>query len=102
LRELLGALFIYFISPILWLLLIILIIYVVLGWLMAFGIVQPYNPTTRGILRFTESILNPLLRPIRRMLPRTGQFDFSVLVLALIIVFLREYAIPRLISLVPF
>jgi uncharacterized protein YggT (Ycf19 family) len=64
--------------------------------------VQPYNPTTRGILRFTESILNPLLRPIRRMLPRTGQFDFSVLVLALIIVFLREYAIPRLISLVPF
>jgi len=102
LRELLGALFVYFISPVLWLLLIILIVYVVLSWLMAFGIVQRHNPTTRGILGFTESILEPLLRPIRRMLPRTGGFDFSVLILALIIVFLRDYAIPRLISLVPF
>lgn len=100
-RELLGALFVYFISPILWLLLIIMIIYVVLGWLIVGGVVQPYNPTTRQILNFCESILNPLLKPIRRMLPRTGQFDFSLLILGLIIVFLREYAIPRVISLIP-
>jgi YggT family protein len=101
LRELLTALFIYFISPVLWLLMIIIIIYVVLGWLIVGGVVSQYNPTTRQILRFTESILNPMLRPIRRIVPPIGQLDLSVFVLALVVSFLQGYAIPRLISLVP-
>ncbi len=101
-RELLGALFIYFISPILWLLNIIIIVYLVLGWLIAFGVVQQYNPNARGIMRFCESILNPMLRPLRKILPRIGMLDLSLLALILIVSFLQGYAIPRLISLVPF
>jgi YggT family protein len=101
LQELLFALFRYFISPVLWLLLIIILVYVVMSWLIVGGVVSQYNPTTRQILRFIESILNPLLRPIRMIVPRIGQLDLSVFVLALIISFLDGYAIPRLISLVP-
>jgi YggT family protein len=100
-QELLFALFRYFISPVLWLLLIVIIVYVVMSWLIVGGVVSPYNTTTRQILRFLESILNPLLRPIRRIIPPIGQLDLSVFVLALIISFLEGYAIPRLIHLVP-
>jgi len=102
LRELLGALFIYFISPILWLLQLVIIVYVVLSWLLVFGVVPRYNPTTRGIMNFCESIINPLVRPIRMIIPRIGMLDFSLYILILIIAFLQGYAIPRLISLVPF
>jgi YggT family protein len=102
LRELLTALFIYFISPVLWLLLIVIIVYVVMSWLIVGGVVSPYNPTSRQILRLLESILNPLLKPIRKIIPPIGMLDLSVFVLALIISFLDRYAIPRLISLVPF
>jgi len=102
LRELLGALFVYFISPVLWLLQILIIVYVVLSWLIVGGVVSHYNPTTRQIMGFCESILNPMLRPIRRIVPRIGQLDLSLFVLILIVAFLQGYALPRLISLVPF
>jgi YggT family protein len=101
LRELLFAIFFYFISPILWLLMITAIVYVVLSWLIVGGVVSQYNPTTRGILRFTESILNPMIKPLRRILPRIGMLDLSLFVLMLILSFLQGYGIPKLISLVP-
>lgn len=101
-RELLGALFVYFISPVLWLLQIVIIVYVVMGWLIIGGVVQQYNPTTRQIMQFCGSIVDPLCRPLRRFLPRLGALDLSLFALILIIGFLQGYAIPRLISLVPF
>ena len=101
-RELLGAIFVYFISPVLWLLNIIIIIYLVLGWLIVFGVVQQYNPTARQVMRFCESILEPMLRPLRKILPRIGMLDLSLFALILIIGFLQGYLLPKLISLVPF
>ena len=100
-QELLWALFQYFISPVLWLLQIVVIVYVVLGLLIATGVVSQYNPTTRQIMLFCGSIIEPLVRPIRRVLPRLGMIDLSLFALMLIIGFLQGYAIPRLISLVP-
>jgi YggT family protein len=101
LQELLFALHRYFISPILMLLLIAILVYVVLGWLIFGGVVSRYNPTTQGIWRFLESILRPLLSPIRKVIPPLGQLDLSVFILALIISFLDGYAIPRLILFAP-
>ncbi|HEY7800386.1 MAG TPA: YggT family protein [Hyphomonadaceae bacterium] len=101
-RDLLLALHFYFLSPILSILLIVLIVYVVMGWLIIFGIVQQHNPTARGIMNFLDSILRPLLRPIRKVVPMMGQLDLSVLILALIIIFLRDWAIPRVFMLIPF
>jgi YggT family protein len=102
LQGLLWAIFVYFISPILWLLQIVIIIYIVLSWLIVFGVVQRFNPTTRGLMSFCEAIINPLVRPIRKIIPPIGNFDFSLFILILFIGFLQGYALPTLISLVPF
>lgn len=101
-QELLYAIFAYFISPVLWLLQIIIIVYVVLSWLVAAGVTPRYNPTTQGLMRFCSSIVEPLARPLRRIIPAFGGIDWSVFVLILIIGFLQNYAIAKLISLVPF
>jgi YggT family protein len=38
--------------------------------------VDPYHP----LVRFLYNVTEPVLEPIRRILPRTGMFDFSPLV----------------------
>ncbi|MEZ5938490.1 MAG: YggT family protein [Hyphomonadaceae bacterium] len=101
-QELLWAIYQYFVSPVLWLLQMVVIVYVVMSWLIAFGVVSAYNPTTRQIVRFLESVLGPILRPIRRIIPPIGGLDLSVFVLILLIGFLQGYGLPKLISLVPF
>jgi YggT family protein len=73
---------------------------VVLSWLFAFNIVNVNNPTVRqisyGLSRFTE----PLLAPIRRILPSMGGLDLSPIVLLLGLEFLRQLLVydvlPRL------
>ena len=79
----------------------VVIAYVVVGLLIAFGVVNAYNRAVNIIYEFLTRVTEPALRPIRRILPRTGQIDLSPLVLLLIVLFLRlllgEYG-PRLAS----
>lgn len=100
-RELLWALFQYFVSPLLWLLAIALLVYVVLSWLLVTGVVDRRNPVPMQIYNFLGSTFEPMLRPLRRILPPLNGIDLSVLFLILIVQFLNGYALPRLISLVP-
>ncbi len=101
-RDLLEALHYYFISPILQIYSIAILIYVVLGWLMIGGVVDNRNQTVRSIYSFLFSIIEPVARPIRRILPPLGNLDLSVLVILLAIPFLQRWLIPNIISAVPF
>lgn len=101
-RELLLALNQYFVSPLLDIYFIALLVYVVLGWLMVSNVIDFRNMTVRSIYGFLGSIIEPVARPIRNMLPPLGNLDLSVLVIALGIPFVRDWAIPSLIMLVPF
>jgi YggT family protein len=42
---------------------------------------SPYHP----VRNFLDKIVNPLLSPIRRIMPQTGMFDFSPIILILIL-----------------
>ncbi len=97
--ELLLALYRYFLSPVLGLLFLVLLAYVVYSWLLAGGIVQRHNPTARSIYQFLSSIVDPLVRPIRRFIPPIGQLDLSVFLLGLMILFTRDWLLPALIGL---
>ncbi len=100
-RDLLFALHIYFLSPVLTIFFFCLLAYVILGWLMVGGVVDNRNQTVRSIYSFLHQIIEPISRPIRRVIPPLGNLDLSVLVIALAIPFLRDYLIPRAIALVP-
>ena len=47
---------------------------------------SPYNP----IVQFLYIVTEPMLKPIRRVLPRTGRFDLSPLVAILLLVLIRS------------
>jgi len=100
-RDLLLALHVYFVSPLLTLFFFAIFIYVVMSWLFAGGMIDGRNPTARSIWNMLHGIIEPIVRPLNRVLPRVGQFDLGVLVIILAIPFVRDFAIPRLIALVP-
>jgi YggT family protein len=56
---------------------------VILSWLMAFGVVNPYNPFVRSIWQVLNAVTEPLLRPIRNMMPNLGAIDLSPIILLL-------------------
>ena len=65
---------------------LLLIAYVVLSYFM-----DPFHPVRATINRIVEPVLNP----IRRILPQTGMVDFSPLV-AIILIQVIEFVLTRL------
>jgi YggT family protein len=47
---------------------------------------DPYHPIRRAL----DKIVNPMLNPIRRFLPRNSGIDFSPMILLLILILLRQ------------
>ena len=85
-----------FISYLLTLYIYILIAAVILSWLVAFNIVNPYNQFVRMISEFLHRITEPVLGPIRNMLPNLGGLDISPLIVILIIIFIQSVLIPNI------
>jgi YggT family protein len=67
----------------------LLISYVILGWLEAFDIVNRHNRLVYGIHNFLFRVLEPLLSPIRRLIPELGGIDLSAIALVFAIIFLK-------------
>ena len=68
----------------------LLIAQAVLSWLVAFGIVNRYNRVVATVGDFLWRVTEPLLRPIRRVLPDLGGIDISPVILILLLWFLRN------------
>jgi YggT family protein len=77
-------------SYLLWAAWIVIFAQVILSWLVAFNIVNTYNPFVRGLLRGLGRMTEPLYRPIRRILPDFGGVDFSPMVVLLVIGLLQR------------
>ena len=59
----------------------LVIVQFIIGLLFAFNVVNSRNEFLIQVFRSINSLLDPLLRPIRRLMPDTGAIDFSPLVL---------------------
>jgi YggT family protein len=71
----------------------LLIAAAVLSWLIAFNVVNARNQVVAMIADFLWRITEPLLRPIRALLPNLGGIDISPVILILIILFLENVII---------
>lgn len=69
----------------------ILIINIVLSWLIAFNIVNTQNKIVVSILYATNRLTDPLLNPVRRILPNLGGIDISPIILVLCLLFVQDY-----------
>jgi YggT family protein len=56
---------------------------------------DPYHPIRRGV----DNIVEPMLAPIRRVVPAVGMFDFSPLILILLIQLIKGLLVTLLLNL---
>ena len=61
----------------------------IMSWLVAFGVVNMRNQFIRAVVDMLYRLTEPMLRPIRRMLPNFGGVDISPVILLLGIYFVR-------------
>ena len=63
---------------------------VVVSWLVAFGVLNTRNEVVYRILDILNRVTDPLLRPIRRLIPPMGGLDLSPMIVLLIIYVLQR------------
>ena len=71
------------------LLTILIFVWVILSW-----ITPPYNPVREAL----DRILEPMLAPIRRVIPMAGMMDFSPMILMILIEVIAQVLIKVLLS----
>jgi YggT family protein len=69
---------------------IILLIRVIVSWLQFAGVRPPTTGPLRTAYELLFDITEPVLRPIRRILPPAGMFDLSVVVAFVIVLVLQS------------
>lgn len=74
----------------------LLVASVVLSWLIAFNVVSTGNRLVYDARDFLHRLTEPLLRPIRNLLPNMGGIDLSPMVLILALFFARDLAFEYL------
>jgi YggT family protein len=74
------------ISLVIWM----LIISAVLSWLVQFNVVNRHNSFVAAVMDFLWRVTEPMLRPVRRVVPLVGGVDLSPVVLILVLWFLRN------------
>jgi YggT family protein len=71
---------------------------VIISWLMQFGIVDGRNHYVKQINYMLNRLTEPLLSPIRRILPDLGGIDLSPVVLLLGLEFIRQLVVGQMLS----
>ena len=68
---------------------IVVIAAVVVSWLVAFGVLNTYNPFARSLIRALDALTEPVFRRIRRIIPPLGGLDLSPLIVIIALQALR-------------
>ena len=66
-------------------LVMLIIVQFIIGLLFAFNVINRSNEFMSAVYNSINSLLEPVLAPIRRFMPNTGAIDFSPLVLILLL-----------------
>jgi len=77
--------FLFLFDSLIGLVVLIVIVNAIISWLVAFDVVNLRNPAMYRFVRTLDAITEPMLRPIRRVLPSLGGLDLSPIILLLLL-----------------
>jgi YggT family protein len=78
----------------------IFLIMIIMSWLINFNVINTRNQFVDAVWRIVNQITEPILRPIRRIVPPVGGLDLSPIIVFVIIFFLQSFIandLPRMI-----
>ena len=68
----------------------VFLIMIVMSWLISFNVINTRNQFVANVWRVLNQITDPILRPIRRVIPAMGGLDLSPIIVFIIIFFLQQ------------
>lgn len=68
----------------------VFLIMIIMSWLISFNVINTRNQFVASVWRGLNQVTDPILRPIRRVIPAVGGLDLSPLVVFIIIFFLQQ------------
>ena len=68
----------------------VMIAMIIMSWLIAFNVVNTRNQFVNSVWRVLNALTEPVLRPIRRVLPNFSGLDISPIILFLVIFFVQQ------------
>ena len=74
----------------------VLIVYIIMSWLIGFEVLNLRQPLVAQIWYGLNGLLEPVFRPVRQFMPRTGAIDFTPLVVFVGIYALRVIIVNNL------
>ena len=80
----------------------VFLIMIIMSWLISFNVINTRNDFVAAVWRILNAITEPILRPIRRIIPPMGGLDLSPIVVFILIFFLQMFIandLPRLLGL---
>jgi YggT family protein len=80
----------------------IFLIMIIMSWLINFNVINTRNQFVATVWRVVNQITDPILKPIRRVVPPLGGLDLSPIIVFVIIFFLQSFIandLPRLLGL---
>jgi len=69
----------------------VFLIMIIMSWLISFNVINTRNDFVAAVWRVINAITEPILRPIRRIIPPMGGLDLSPIVVFVIIFFLQNW-----------
>ena len=72
---------------------LVLIVYIIVTWLIAFNIINTTNRFVYSILEILYRLSEPSLRLVRRYVPTFGNIDISTIIVFLLLWFLQSLLI---------
>ncbi len=68
----------------------IFLIMIIMSWLISFNVINTRNQFVNSVWRVLNQITEPILKPIRRVIPPMGGLDLSPLIVFVVIFFLQN------------
>ncbi|MBN9310439.1 MAG: YggT family protein [Devosia sp.] len=68
----------------------IFLIMIIMSWLISFNVINTRNQFVNSVWRVLNQVTEPILRPIRRVIPPVGGLDLSPLIVFVVIFFLQN------------
>lgn len=72
----------------------VMIAHIIMSWLINFQVLNLHQPVVGQIWQALNQLLEPIYRPLRRILPNTHPLDLAPLVALIIVISLRAYVLP--------
>jgi YggT family protein len=75
----------------------ILILFVAISWLIAFGVLNTSNPQAQKLVELLRRVTDPILKPIQKFVPPIAGIDLSPII-ALIFIQILNYLVWQLLG----